>query len=324
MQLKSENHTELTFKYMRVDGKVETLIDFLLRRFRYLDELGWRKNIKKELIWVDGRIGFSELKLNNNQKITYFRPDYLEPKVDTNFEVVFEDDSLIGLNKSGNLPTSPSGKYFKNTLSNLIKNRFGWETIYTLHRLDRETSGVIIFAKKQIIAQKMASLFQKKQIKKIYLAILSKHLPNDSKGELSEVFISLPIGRDKKSKIRIKQSVNFEGKPSQTHFKEINKISNFSMVEVRPFTGRTHQIRVHAAHIGCSVLGDKLYGLPNDGFINWLHEGDQYLRTQNFPLHRQLLHALEIKFPHPITNKETIIRAEEKNFLKILNDNFLK
>ncbi len=322
MTLKSNfEYTELTFKYMRVEGKVETLIDFLLRRFRYLDEQEWRKNIDKKLIWVDSRIGSANLKLQNNQNIIYFRPDYLEPQVDPNFDVIFEDESLIGLNKSGNLPTSPSGKYFKNTLSSLIKKKFGWETIYTLHRLDRETSGVIIFAKKQIIAQKMASLFQKKQIKKIYSAILSKHLPNDSNKKLSEAYISLPIGRDKNSNIRIKQSVNYEGKPSQTYFKEIKKIGNYSIVEVRPYTGRTHQIRVHAAHIGCAILGDKLYGLPNDGFINWLNEGENFLRTQNFPLHRQLLHALEIRFPHPITKKDIIIRAEEKNFMKELNQN---
>jgi len=306
---------------MRVDGKVETLIEFLLRRFRYLDEHGWRENIKEKLIWIDGKVGTAKLKLYNNQEIIYLRPDYLEPKVDSNFEVIFEDDSLIGLNKSGNLPTSPSGKYFKNTLSGLIKKNFGWDKIYTIHRLDRETSGVIIFAKRKIIAQKMASIFQKKQIQKIYSAILSNHLPNDSNKSLSDAYISLPIGRDRNSNIRIKQSVNLKGKPSQTYFKEIKKIGNYSIAEVRPFTGRTHQIRVHAAHIGCSILGDKLYGLPNDGFINWLNKGDDFLRTQNFPLHRQLLHALEIKFPHPITNKETIIRAEENTFLKELNHN---
>jgi 23S rRNA-/tRNA-specific pseudouridylate synthase len=96
-------------------------------------------------------------------------------------------------------------------------------------------------------------------------------------------------------------------------------MGDYSLVEVRPLTGRTHQIRVHAAHMGCAIVGDKLYGLPNDGFINWLSEGDDYLRAHNFPLHRQLLHALEIRFPHPVTNEETVIRAEENNLLTELN-----
>lgn len=128
----------------------------------------------------------------------------------------------------------------------------------------------------------------------------------------------MPIGQDLHSKIRIKQSVNPQGRPCQTHFREIKRIGDFSLVEVRPFTGRTHQIRVHAAHMGCAVVGDKLYGLPNDGFIHWLSEGVAFLRTQNFPLHRQLLHAVEIRFPHPLTSRETIIRAADEILLKEL------
>jgi 23S rRNA pseudouridine1911/1915/1917 synthase len=95
-------------------------------------------------------------------------------------------------------------------------------------------------------------------------------------------------------------------------------MGDYSLVEVRTFSGRTHQIRVHAAHMGCSVVGDKLYGLPNDGFIRWLNEGDDYLLSQNFPLHRQLLHAVEIRFPHPVTRKETVIRSDNEKILKEL------
>ena len=315
----TSEHTELTFHYMRVGGQVETLLDFLLRRFRYLDDKEWSKNIKAQRLWVDGKLGRANLKLRSSQKIVYLRPDYLEPEVDRHFEIIFEDNALIALSKSGNLPTSPSGKYFKNTLVSLIKAQFGWKKLYTLHRLDRETSGVIVFAKKHEIAQTMAEHFRKKRIHKIYSAILNRHLPNNSEHENTEAYISLPIGQDVKSEIRIKQSVNFQGKPCQTHFREIEIMGDYSLVEVRPLTGRTHQIRVHAAHMGCAIVGDKLYGLPNDGFINWLSEGDDYLRAHNFPLHRQLLHALEIRFPHPVTNEETVIRAEENNLLTELN-----
>ena len=92
-----------------------------------------------------------------------------------------------------------------------------------------------------------------------------------------------------------------------------------SLVEVRPITGRTHQIRVHAAHIGCAVLGDKLYGLTDDGFIRWLSEGDDYLLEKNLPLHRQLLHSSEIRFEHPVKKSETVIRASDEILLKELN-----
>lgn len=304
---------------MRIDGEVETLLDFLLRRFRYLDDHEWRKNIKARRLWVDGKLGRAEMKLRSSQRIVYLRPDYLEPEVDPHFEIIFEDDALIALSKSGNLPTSPSGKYFKNTLVSLIKAQFGWKKLYTLHRLDRETSGVIVFAKRHEIAQTMSEHFRKKRINKIYTAVLSKHLPNNEENKIAEAYISLPIGQDIKSEIRIKQGVNSLGKPCQTHFREIEKIGGYSLVEVRPLTGRTHQIRVHAAHMGCAIVGDKLYGLPNDGFINWLNEGNQYLMAQNFPLNRQLLHAQEIRFPHPVTSNETVIRTTDNNLLKELN-----
>ncbi len=315
----ASGHTELSFHYMRLDGQVETLLQFLLRRFRYLDDQQWKENIDAKRIWVDGKLGKANFKLHDNQKITYFRPDFLEPEVDTHFDIIYEDDSLIGLSKSGNLPTSPSGKYYKNTLVSLVKSRFGIKKLYTLHRLDRETSGVIIFAKKHEIAQTMAALFRKKRIQKKYSAILNGHLPQSSRKTIPEAFICLPIGRDTKSKIRIKQSVSSMGKPCQTYFKEKEKFDDLSLVEVRPITGRTHQIRVHAAHIGCAVLGDKLYGLPDDGFIHWLSEGDDYLLEQNLPLHRQLLHASEIRFEHPVKKNETVISASDEILFKELN-----
>ena len=315
----TSGHTELSFHYMRLGGQVETLLQFLLRRFRYLDDQQWKENINAKRIWVDGKLGKANLKLHDNQKIIYFRPDFLEPEVDPQFDIIYEDDALIALCKSGNLPTSPSGKYYKNTLVNLVKSRFGMKKLYTLHRLDRETSGVIIFAKRHEIAQTMAALFRKKRIQKNYSAILNGHLPKSSGKAIPEAFIYLPIGKDAKSKIRIKQSVSSIGKPCQTYFREKEKIGDFSLVEVRPLTGRTHQIRVHAAHIGCAVLGDKLYGLPDDGFIRWLSDGDDYLLEQNFPLHRQLLHASEIRFEHPVKKIETVIRASDEILLKELN-----
>jgi len=315
----ASGHTELSFHYMRLDGQVETLLQFLLRRFRYLDDQQWKENINAQRIWVDGRLGKANLTLHDNQKIIYFRPDFLEPEVDPHFDIIYEDDSLIALCKSGNLPTSPSGKYYKNTLVSLVKLRFGLKKLYTLHRLDRETSGVIIFAKRHEIAQTMAAYFREKRIQKKYSAILNGHLPQSSIKASAEAFIFLPIGKDAKSKIRIKQRVSPSGKPCQTYFREKEKIDDFSLVEVRPITGRTHQIRVHAAHIGCSVLGDKLYGLPEDGFLRWLGEGDEYLLEHKFPLHRQLLHATEIRFEHPVKKREIVISVSDEILFKELN-----
>ena len=228
----TDGHTELSFQYMQVEGNSETLLQFLLRRFRYLDESEWRQSIRQQRLWVDNRLGRPSQRLRNHQRITYLRPDFLEPEVDENFEVVYEDDALIAFNKSGNLPTSPSGKYFKHTLVNLAKQRLGRETLLTLHRLDRETSGVVAFAKHKAAAQKVAEHFRNRQIHKTYQAILSKHLPEP-------VTVDQPIGPALDSVIRIKQAVTPQGKPSQTHFQPLDEIGDSQLVEVRPLTGRT-------------------------------------------------------------------------------------
>ena len=305
----TDGHTELSFQYMQVEGNSETLLQFLLRRFRYLDESEWRQSIRQQRLWVDNRLGRPSQRLRNHQRITYLRPDFLEPEVDENFEVVYEDDALIAFNKSGNLPTSPSGKYFKHTLVNLAKQRLGRETLLTLHRLDRETSGVVAFAKHKAAAQKVAEHFRNRQIHKTYQAILSKHLPEP-------VTVDQPIGPALDSVIRIKQAVTPQGKPSQTHFQPLDEIGDSQLVEVRPLTGRTHQTRVHAAYLGSPILGDKLYGLADEGFLRWLEEGEACLPALGCVVCRQLLHASEIRFPHPDTGEEMMIRADNTRLLR--------
>ncbi len=308
----TDNHTELSFNYMRVEGKQENLLDFLLRRFRYLNEQEWLDNIRAKLLLVDGRVGKPNQRMKDHQKITYLRPDFLEPEVDTDFEMVYEDEAVIALNKPGNLPTSPSGKYYKNTLVNLVKKQYGWKKLYPLHRLDRETSGVIIFGKNRDMAQAMSNNFRLQRVRKIYTALLEAPLPHN------DVFIALPIGLRRGCSIRIKQGVSPGGKHCRTHFREIGHIMGFSKVEIRPYTGRTHQIRVHAEHLGCPVVGDKLYGLPEEGFLRWLKEGDVYLRRIGFPAYRQMLHAQEISFHHPLLDREFTIHADDGKMLKDL------
>ena len=307
-------HTELTFHYMRINQQPETLLGFLLRKFRYHDREEWLDHIQAGRLLVDRNMGDPAQLLKNGQIVRYLRPDYLEPAVDPSFEVIFEDEYLIAVNKSGNLPTAPSGKYFKNTLVHLLKSS-GCQNLYALHRLDRETSGVILFARQKEIAQRMAALFREHRIEKTYTAILSRPLPSP------HVFVSVPIAPDPNSIVRIKQGVVPEGKLSQTHFRELQwpsrqnaadeKIGQYAKVEALPLTGRTHQIRTHAAYLGCPIAGDKLYGLQNDGFLHWLQKGEAYLREQRFPLHRQLLHACRLRFKHPVTEKEMTLEASD-------------
>ena len=314
-EISKNSHSKLAFRYMRILGKKESLIDFLTRRFKYLSKQNWINNINNNKLLVDGDNCIPDQILKNNQTIIYLRHDSLEPKVNTKFNIIYEDEFIISVNKPSNLPTSPSGKYYKNTLVNLLKT-YNFRFLYTLHRLDRETSGVTIFAKDKITARKMSTLFREQKIKKKYIAILEKELP------ANEILVSMPIGKDPSSEIRIKQAVIPNGRFCKTHFKQINKINDFFVVEVVPFTGRTHQIRVHSKFFDCPIVGDKLYGLSDEKFIKWLNHGEKFLRNINFFYKRQLLHALEISFEHPITGKKILIIADESNMLSELNYSF--
>lgn len=298
-------HTELTFQYMQINQQPETLLGFLLRKFRYHNQEEWLAHIEAGRLLVSERLGDPAQLLKNGQIISYLRPDYLEPTVDPSFEIVFEDEWLLAVNKSGNLPTSPSGKYFKNTLVNVLKRCLQYKNLYTLHRLDRETSGVILFAKTKAAAQQMAAQFREHQIQKTYLAILSRPLP------AKKVLVSASLGRDAQSAIRIKQGVMPSGKPSRTQFEHLEAQETYAKVQALPLTGRTHQIRAHAAYLGCPIVGDKLYGLENDGFLQWLEHGEAYLRAKNFPLHRQLLHAASLRFRHPVGGQEMQVSASD-------------
>jgi RluA family pseudouridine synthase len=310
LQMHSD-HTELSFHYTQIKGKEETLLDFLLRRFRYFDAQEWTEHINAGRLMIDGRVGRPQQKLRNSQQILYLRPDYLEPAVDDNYEVVYEDEWLIALNKSGDMPTSPSGKYFKNTLMYQVRERFGWKKLYTVHRLDRETSGIVIFAKTHAVAQQMAELFRHQRIQKEYRAIVQGALPQPS------VFVSLPIGSNPASEIRIKQWAHPAGKPSQTWFFERKRLEQVSYLQIKPLTGRTHQIRVHAAVSGFPIVGDKLYSLGDAGFLEWLRDGDAFLSKHRFPS-RQLLHAQQIQFQHPCTNELIEIEATDEAMLEQL------
>ena len=212
--------------------------------------------------------------------------------------ILEEDDSLLVVNKPAGLVCHPTKGDAYSSLIGRIRLYLGeaWEEgPHLINRLDRETSGVVLFAKTHQMAQQMAALFRDKQIRKEYRAVVTTPLPKE------EILVSKPIGPDRSSSIRIKQSVCEDGKPSETRFRQLKTIGECAYLQIHPMTGRTHQIRVHAAASGFPIVGDKLYGLAEKDFLRWLEEGEAFLKARNLP-NRQLLHAYQIDFIHPQTN----------------------
>ncbi len=205
-----------------------------------------------------------------------------------NLDIVFEDEALLIINKPSNTPIHPSINHYQDSLSNGVKyyfNQIGLnKKIRPVNRLDKDTSGLVIFSKNEYVQENLINQMKTRDFKKKYLAILDGILPQ------KEGIISLPIAR--KNNSIIEREVNFEkGQEAITLYKVLFEGNNLSLVEFELKTGRTHQIRVHSKYLGAPLFGDTLYNQKSD------------------LIDRQALHAFEIEFIHPISKKKMSFRV---------------
>ncbi len=202
-------------------------------------------------------------------------------------EVCYEDEDILVLNKPAFLPVHESLNHRGDTLSNFVSFYLNEDTAFrAVFRLDRDTSGLILIAKHELSASKLAG-----KVKKDYYAVAS--------GEIKEKgTIDLPIARCGES--IIKRKVSADGEKAVTHYEPISIKDSNTLLKINLETGRTHQIRVHLSHISHPLLGDELYG------------GSTLL------INRQALHCKTIYFTHPITEKDIIIDSEFPDDIKKL------
>lgn len=213
--------------------------------------------------------------------------------------IIYEDDYLLVLNKPANIAIHPSILHFYNSLSNGVKFYFDKlglkKKIRIVNRLDRNTSGIVIFAKNEYIQECLIKQMKTNEFKKEYLAI-AKGILESKSGTLN-----FPIARKEGS--IIERTVTSDGDSAITHYDVVKEFNNLSLVHIVLGTGRTHQIRVHFSHIGHPILGDTLYGSPSE-LIN-----------------RQALHSYKLTFIHPVTKKELILESSLPNDIKNIINN---
>lgn len=220
---------------------------------------------------------------------------------DIPISVVFEDGFIILPNKAPNMPTHPSHNHRGDTLADAIAYRYQQEDknfiFRAISRLDRNTSGILLIAKDRISASKLSTSMKNNEIQKQYIAILEGHPTRD------EGIIDTYIKREAESIIFRKVCNESEGGDRAiTQYAVLAKSEKYSLVLASPKTGRTHQLRVHFAHIGAPILGDELYG-------------------KSSPLiDRHALHAYKLDFPHPKNNERVSFCAPLHNDMKDLVD----
>lgn len=210
--------------------------------------------------------------------------------------IVYEDDAFLIVNKPAGISVHPSMDHYTDSLSNGIAFYFSKiclkKKIRPVNRIDKDTSGIVIFAKNEYIQECLIRQMKSKQFVKKYIAVVNGNLDN------SVGTINAPIARKEGS--IIERCVNSNGDNAITHYKVLKRTANYDIVECILETGRTHQIRVHFAHIGHSLLGDTLYGTHSD------------------LIKRQALHSYEVDFIHPITKQNVKYIADIPEDLKNL------
>lgn len=251
-----------------------------------------------------------------------------EPKVNFNYSILFEDDVLFVINKPANLPVHPAGRYFFNTLLVHLKTQGHLTPLaaereyYLVHRIDKETSGILVLTKDKDVCTHLTRQFAERKTEKRYLAVVYGR-PKD------EFTVDLAMKRAEGSLIELKMMIAPEergGQSALTRFRRLsthtNRHGEFSLVECFPKTGRQHQIRLHLESAGHPIVGDKLYGVPEEDALRFYERQHLSAEAQaRILLPRHALHAAGIRFEHPLTGKPVEFSSELPDDLRAFLEN---
>lgn len=219
------------------------------------------------------------------------------------FDIIFEDDYFILVNKAAGILSIPD-RYepdLPNLKATLSRIR---DEIFVVHRIDKDTSGLVLFCKSAEMHKELSLLFENREISKKYHAIVQGNMIEDQ----GTIDSSILVQRDKS-----KVSISPKGKASTTHYKVLERFKNYNYLELDLATGRRHQIRVHLYSLSCPILADKVYGSTGDFFLSQIKKKRYNLKkfeVERPLLSRQALHAYSLEFTHPITKEKLKFTAE--------------
>lgn len=291
------------------DDEVGKRIDsYLSNKDNEISRVAVQRLIKNDKILVNGKSTKASYKVqeNDNIKVEEEKPKEISLKPqDIPVEIIYEDKDIIVVNKPKGMVVHPANGNPDGTLVNSLMSickdslsGIGGEIRPGIvHRLDKDTSGVIVVAKNDKAHINLSEQIKNHKVEKTYIALVKGVV------KANEATIDMPIGRSTKD--RKKMAVTKTGKNAITHFKVIKRFHNYSLLEVKIETGRTHQIRVHLSQIGYPIVGDTTY---SNGKNEWGIKG-------------QCLHAKSLKFKHPITGKEMFLEAKmPEYFEEVINE----
>lgn len=284
-------------KYLKVGEEVRRIDAYISDKIEELSRVAVKRLLANGQILVNGKKVKASYKVQKGDKIEIEEEEPVEISLKAQnipIDIIYEDNDIIVVNKPKGMVVHPANGNPDGTLVNAVmaicKNSLsgigGEIRPGIVHRLDKNTSGVIIIAKNDKAHINLSEQIKAHKVKKTYVALVRGIVKEN------EATINMPIGRSNRD--RKKMAVVREGKEAITHFKVIQRYDKYSLLKVNIETGRTHQIRVHLAQIGYPIIGDDTY---SNGKNEWGIQG-------------QCLHAKSLEFTHPTTGKKMYVEAE--------------
>lgn len=285
MNIKREYVIREEERNTRIDKLLATLIPSKSRS-------SWQKLIKQGNVTIEDSSIKPSYKVTPGERIDIEVPERFDSRElvpqRLPLEVVYEDSSIIGVNKPDSMVVHPGPGHQEGTLANGLIYRYpdlprlpDPTRPGIVHRLDKNTSGILVIARTDHAFRDLKSQFKDREVGKEYFALVA------GKFEENSGLVDAPVGRSSKDKT--KMTVKLGGKEARTKFQVINRLSDSTLLKVKPLTGRTHQIRVHMDYIGHRILGDSYYGGPS--------------------YKRLMLHSKRLKLTHPKNRKKVTLEA---------------
>jgi 23S rRNA pseudouridine1911/1915/1917 synthase len=294
----------LTFPVAR-EHAGQRLDRYLQSRIPRLSRTRARAIVEASAVRPDGTRRRASDLVRAGEVVILVRARFEEPTVPLDFGVVYEDDAILAVDKPAGLPMHPTATYHRHTLTYLLRERYGDGGPQIAHRLDRETSGLVLCARTLPVERRLKEMFAGREVHKTYLAIVRGVVETD------EGTIDAPLAPSREG-LHVMMEVRDDGPTSEarTRYRVLARLPGHTAVALDPETGRQHQLRVHLASIGHAIVGDKLYGPEGAAiFVEHIDGGMTEALRARAGHDRQALHAWAVRFEHPVRSATLTLQA---------------
>lgn len=267
-----------------------TLAQFLSVRHPHLDAGYWQRAFDESRIFYQGRLAHGEERVSPGAVVEHIEPDTVEPEVDPRLVLLYEDAALVALHKPAPLPVHPCGRFNKNTVTHILSLVWPELRVRPVHRLDANTTGVLIVAKSRAAARQLSQQFAEQRVSKRYLVEVRGTSPQASFAVASALTAQPGVAGSREL------AADGAGLSARTHFRQLGATGVGRMLlEAQPENGRTNQIRLHLASIGLPIVGDEVYRASAPS------RTDEQALTLTYPIH---LHAWRLRLQSPATGAD--------------------